>query len=330
MTHPAFPPRAQRCRICGQPLPVGAAGDLCDAPTCQTRARIEQNFRIAAEREAKKKRFLAMSVRRAAPLFDELARRLGVEDPDSLPRVMTPYIEPPLEARSLSEVLDLATHIAKVIEEAFSGAEIDPTFYEIASVTFGDDENGPRISRSQDADVRSRFDLPTTLEEAFARREVEAGDEPLALTATCIACGGNCCTRGLAHHAYLTPTDIAYFRHRRPDATPASIFAYYMSHLPARSLARSCLYLTDTGCAQPRELRSVTCNRFQCGPRKDMMEQLETHGDAISAVIGLAIDHDQIPEENSDMVRVVTVRNGEVTFHDDLRLPAIADLDLDD
>ncbi|RYH08513.1 hypothetical protein [Tropicimonas sp. IMCC6043] len=315
----------QRCRLCGQPLAVRQDGDVCDGPTCRTRARIEQNYEIAARRQAKRDRFFEMSVRRAAPLFDELARRLGVEDPDTLPKVMTPYIEPPVEARSLDEVLDLASHIAKITEKAFADGEADLNLYGRFTVSFGDVEEKPRMTRDESQETPATSDEATTLEEFFERREAEAGDEPLALTATCIACGGNCCTRGLAHHAYLTPVDIAYFRHRRPDATPASVIAYYMSHLPARSIARACLYLTETGCAQPRELRSVTCNRFQCGPRREMKEQLDAQGAGMSAVVGLAIDHDRIPEETGEMIRVVTVKDGKVTVHDDLRLGALPD-----
>lgn len=79
----------------------------------------------------------------------------------------------------------------------------------------------------------------------------------------CKFCAGGCCTKG-GNAAYLTPKTL-----RRVSAAAGldscnSLVATYLSYLPEQSMAGSCIYHTDCGCALPRELRSDICNDFVC------------------------------------------------------------------
>lgn len=304
-----------RCRLCARPLDRDASGDICGAPICQTRAQVEAQGQLGKKASERKKREEAQRKARLAPLFDELARRLGVDDISEIPKTVTPHIRPSVIERSAREVAEFTHHLTEIVEHAFSDRPIP----------LGE------AARRLPEEVRERLqpdELPTPeiRQMAYELRDAETDDDPLALDASCIACGGNCCTTGLRYRAYLEAFDIAYYRHHHPGATPASVLGDYLSRIPAKSLANSCLYLTETGCHLPRALRSTTCNGWHCSARKTLARQLEEKGPERSAVIGIATNQGEYPEEDGVSFRAVTISDGVVQVHDDLRLPAIPDL----
>ncbi len=318
-----------RCRFCQQPLLAGSGGDICDTPVCITRSRVQQASQLGLTAVARRDRLEQQADDRVGEILEGLARKLGADSRADIPTTITPYIAPPEVERDADVILDFVRHLTKLVTQVFAGMPIDVNSGNVIS----DTPPGDAAARPDDdttfmaSAVLSAPDMDVDVETAFADRDREAQDDPLSLVAACIACGGNCCTTGLRHHAYLHAIDIAYYRHHRPDATPAEIIADYLSRIPRKSLVQSCLYLSDRGCTLPRDLRSTTCNRWQCGARIDLARQIKRMGPERSVVIGLAKDHADFPEEGASQFRVVTVSDGTVQIHDELRLPALSPVD---
>ena len=80
----------------------------------------------------------------------------------------------------------------------------------------------------------------------------------------CGLCGGGCCVRG-GDTAYLTVATLRRVIESQPQLDAAQLLSAYMSRLPTRTEAGSCINHTAGGCGLPRELRSGTCNDYACG-----------------------------------------------------------------
>jgi hypothetical protein len=99
-----------------------------------------------------------------------------------------------------------------------------------------------------------------------ARPSETDGTMPLeraSLEALCGACRGHCCRKG-GEHAYLSPRTLQRILADDPAVSGKTLIDVYLSHVPARSYARSCIYHTLSGCALPRALRSETCREYFC------------------------------------------------------------------
>ena len=99
-----------------------------------------------------------------------------------------------------------------------------------------------------------------------------SGREALSV-GVCTACRGSCCRSG-GDHAYLTEETIAQVLTAHPDWTLPQLVETYLQHLPAESVANSCVYHSATGCGLPRTLRSETCNQHLCGKLKHLLSTL--------------------------------------------------------
>jgi hypothetical protein len=84
-----------------------------------------------------------------------------------------------------------------------------------------------------------------------------------SLEALCGGCRGHCCRKG-GEHAYLVPRTLQRILADDPAVSGETLIDVYLSHVPARSYARSCIYHTMSGCALPRALRSETCREYFC------------------------------------------------------------------
>jgi hypothetical protein len=84
-----------------------------------------------------------------------------------------------------------------------------------------------------------------------------------SLEALCGGCRGHCCRKG-GEHAYLSPLTLRRILAEDPAVSGETLIGVYLSHVPARSYARSCIYHTVSGCALPRALRSETCREYFC------------------------------------------------------------------
>jgi len=103
---------------------------------------------------------------------------------------------------------------------------------------------------------------------------VDAG--PL-VRAACAACRGSCCGSG-GDHAFLYPDHFRRYLRAQPQKSREAILAEYLSRLPSASVADSCVYHTESGCALPRELRSNLCNTFRCGDLSELLDAPSSPG----------------------------------------------------
>lgn len=96
----------------------------------------------------------------------------------------------------------------------------------------------------------------------------------------CGVCRGGCCTRG-GDTAYLDTQTLQRCMQQHPQWGAEAVLARYLAHLPAASMAGSCIHHTRQGCSLPGEMRSQTCNQFQCGP----LALLQAPGRPVQAVV---------------------------------------------
>jgi hypothetical protein len=100
----------------------------------------------------------------------------------------------------------------------------------------------------------------------------------------CAMCGGGCCTRG-ADSAYLSAATIRILKLTRPSLSDADILGLYLSHVPPRSREGSCINHTRNGCSLPRELRSITCNRYACEALARLQHAQASSGQPVAVFI---------------------------------------------
>ncbi len=95
--------------------------------------------------------------------------------------------------------------------------------------------------------------------------------------ALCAFCRGGCCPQG-GDHAFLSAADLLRVLRARPDWDDETLLAAYLSHLPRRAAEGSCINHGADGCTLPRDLRSDTCNAFQCDQLAALGRQRTGHG----------------------------------------------------
>ena len=146
-------------------------------------------------------------------------------------------------------------------------------------------------------------------------RTNEAGD-PVTLDAACIACRGECCTLGAVTHAFIGPRTIGWYRRSRPEATPQSARADYLSHVPDTRLSGSCVYHGEMGCVLPRDMRASVCNAFSCWARQALAAELDARGWDRSIAVAVPRDHLEHPGATGRPLRTVVVEGDVVTLRD--------------
>jgi len=82
--------------------------------------------------------------------------------------------------------------------------------------------------------------------------------------AFCETCRGSCCSLGASKMAFLRKDTLQRTQQALNLGTLSDAIDYYLDLVPKRHVAGSCFFHTETGCAIPRERRSVTCNTYQC------------------------------------------------------------------
>lgn len=93
--------------------------------------------------------------------------------------------------------------------------------------------------------------------------------EPPVVDAACSTCRGYCCHGG-GVKAYIDDDTLLRFAGANPSLDDKGILHAYLSRLPRRSMQDSCVFHGTQGCTLPRDMRSATCNHYQC----DGLQQL--------------------------------------------------------
>ena len=132
-------------------------------------------------------------------------------------------------------------------------------------------------SENQDLEQHSLEQHKETREN-FIKIEQQFIDNPAMKTGSdkfCSICKGGCCTSG-KEHAYLSAINIIRCKKMNPHLSATDILNLYLSNLPSETIAGACINQTYTGCAQPKELRSDTCNSFYCDSLKTYHAKFNT------------------------------------------------------
>lgn len=299
MPDPVFPARPrfgppQRCRLCHRPVAAGDSG-VCDAPTCQSRLRVEAAAAIAQHKQRKDDALRALSDRRTRAVRRKAAQEIGVPHQGRIAHGVAPYIDilqQPLPAKRRAA---FEAHLRSIIAESFAKAD------------------------GTDAQPE-----PPETDPGYAKRLAEEAPEPTVLNAACIVCQGDCCLLGGTRHGFLTEETISCQRWKDPGLTPEALAETYLSYLPETSTTGSCVYHGPQGCTLPRPLRADICNSFQCSARRQLAEAVARRPGTGAVVAGLSRDHVTDPSAGAAFLRVVSVTAaGDVTVHDHLSLPAL-------
>lgn len=292
--------RRGRCQACGWPLlpEDDPQADFCGRRECLTRREVARPdlVRLRQMREAA---WLAVTRKRTEAMMDAARQRAGSGNADRMASGLAPFVDRPLTTLPPERRRAFETHLRNTIRDSFAahGGDIPP------------------LAAEDDPQLR--------------RRLASEQPEPAVLSAACAACRGDCCLPGGERQAFIGKTTIDRYRRRHPEATPDDIAAFYLGHLPERSVELSCLYHGDGGCALPREARSSICNAFLCWYRRALDEDHARRPGHGAVVVAVARDHLRDPSEGAPRARVVSVTEaGQITEHPDLTLPALSEAEL--
>ena len=291
------PPRhglPRLCRLCRRPLAEDAE-DICDHPNCRTRQKIEVTAAIARQRDQQAAELRAISHRRTRRVLRDAAREIGVPNLGGIAHRLAPYIDVPQVPLPDTRRAAFVAHLRAIIEAGFAEPDADT--------------DGPE---------------PPQDDPDYATRRKQEIPERAVLDAVCIACQGECCLLGGDQQAFLTVETIAYQRWKDPSVTPDTLLQTYLSRIPSTSTAGSCVYHGPQGCTLDRPLRADICNRFQCRFRRELAQAVAQRPGTGAVVAGLSKTHVNDPSAGAPYLRVVSVsKEGNVTIHDTLKLPAL-------
>jgi len=152
--------------------------------------------------------------------------------------------------------------------------------------------------------------LPPLEETASPEADLAASAPPLRSESVCAKCRGQCCRKG-GDHGYISPGTLQRVLAADPALGGGALIDAYVSHVPTRSYAGSCIYHSASGCALPRALRSETCTSFLCDGLKAVSESAARHPER--AVVGVFELKDRFPPVTR---HVMVVHDGRM---DDLR-----------
>jgi hypothetical protein len=103
---------------------------------------------------------------------------------------------------------------------------------------------------------------------ARSMRTADEADSESINGRLCAVCEGRCCSSG-GDRAYINAGTIRKIRSTCPGIRPQAVFNRYMDALANRTVERSCINHTASGCGLSRDLRSDTCNTFFCDPMRE-------------------------------------------------------------
>lgn len=241
-----FLPGKARCAVCGCSI-TDRQWNLfrtCDFWKCRTQHR---RHRREIQKEDEKRHRLRQEKfnNRVRLLREKVADVLGIDGPERfvhavIPALQRPVIPLPEERRSA-----LGDHLGGLIAEAHE----------------------------------KRIDTPgNSVHESEAAVEKSGGSSllPVAVQA-CAMCQGYCCVNG-ADQAYLDLEAILRFWEKHPKLEATGVVAFFLSHVEAYTYKDSCIYHGVNGCSLPRDVRSGTCNGFECNGMKQLIDRLTGPG----------------------------------------------------
>ena len=150
-------------------------------------------------------------------------------------------------------------------------------------------------------------ELPPMEETAPPEPGLAASAPALRSERVCAMCRGHCCRKG-GDHGFISPSTLQRVLLANPAVSGDALIDTYVSHVPARSYAGSCIYHSASGCALPRALRSEVCTSYLCTGLKTVSDSASQHPER--AVVGVFEPKDRVPPTT---MRVMVVHDGKVT-----------------
>jgi hypothetical protein len=179
--------------------------------------------------------------RRVRVLRDKAAGLLGITSPERFIPAVIPAIQRPATCLPQERRSSLGDHLRKLIVEA----------HDKRIVSSGDRPDNATLVVASNAD---------------------SNPHPIVQEA-CTMCHGNCCTNG-GDNAYLTAKTIIRYSNEHPELEAHEVRATFLSHVEERTIENSCIYHGENGCSQPRDVRSTTCNEFECAGLGQLLKKL--------------------------------------------------------
>ena len=196
--------------------------------------------RLSGPIEQQRARTAGLLAEASAITADHALRR---EDRRPLPVVLLPATPRPIVALPTSARDAFLAHTGRLLDTSFEGEPRD---------------NALPMSVEDRASRVNAGGIDGT------RKSITLSDGMVA--AACATCRGECCTAG-GSHAFLRQDSITRVRARLAESGPddaAGMLTQYRRYLPLRHYRGSRVYHEEGGCALPRDLRSILCNRYHC------------------------------------------------------------------
>jgi hypothetical protein len=160
--------------------------------------------------------------------------------------------------------------------------------------------------------LREQLDDVAALPPIEETASPEAGltaSTPLRSERVCAMCRGHCCRKG-GDHGFISPSTLQRVLAANPAVSGDALIDTYVSHVPARSYAGSCIYHGASGCALPRALRSEVCTSYLCTGLKTLSESASQHPERV--VVGVFEPKDRNPPTTMRVMAVYDSRVDEL------------------
>lgn len=118
-----------------------------------------------------------------------------------------------------------------------------------------------------------------------AQRKAAELPEPAVADAACATCQGGCCRPGGPSWGFIGKEEVCRYQLANPNATEQAFQAYYLDHLPEKSVTDSCVFQSSVGCTLKQEDRSTLCNTFLCRGVKTMLATRSRDGEGSTLII---------------------------------------------
>ncbi len=261
-----MPPIHTKCVLCGVALKP------FEGPNCRTARCLVEYARLPAERKCKS----------CGRPMNPVEMKLGsCSEPTCRTAVVLEQVREANRLRQIEQVRRLELAEQSRQKAAIALGLADPERYTLVVIPAIEPRYVPIPEHRRAEFVENLRRSVTASEkpgkildgEPIAEVSAEVG---AVLGQSCGMCLGKCCGYG-GNHAYLQPETIRRFRTLNPQLTSEQIVDAYLAHLVGPTVAGSCIFHHDGGCALTREMRSDTCNRHFC---RGLKEFQGTIGDA--------------------------------------------------
>ncbi len=241
-----FLPGKAKCAVCGRGITDRdwRLYQTCDFWKCRVQHRRQQRtFRTEIDEHERRQR--EEFERRVCLLRDKAAGLLGIDGPERFVPAVVPAFQRPITYLPQKRRFALGDHLKSLIAEAHEKRKVSPDDHpDNAAPTIAPDANSKPLPIVQEA---------------------------------CTTCRGSCCISG-GNRAYLTVEMILRYSNEHPEFEAHKVRAVFLSHVGERTIENSCIYHGKNGCGLPRDMRSTTCNEFECARLRRLLKKLSGPG----------------------------------------------------